>query len=344
MSKPLTREQRYVISTLLKRNESPARIAEEIGCHVSTVYRELRRNACKDGHYSPALAHEKALERRERIVTNSALKPGVLERALKLLRDEQWSPRQISGKLALDGIRISHERIYQEIRADKTGELASHTRHGMKHRKRGVAGKGGVKNIPNRVSIHDRPPEADGKRFGDWELDLSKNPQLEFARNMFMMSFYLRGMSFIDMAFLRKSDLKSGYITYRRRKTGQRLIIKWTAEMQAILAKYPENKSDYLLPIIKAPDTNERSVYRNVSYSINQRLKTIAEILSINMPLTMYVARHSWVSAAKAKGIPVSVISEGMGHDSESTTQIYLASLDASVVDSANSIILDALK
>lgn len=62
------------------------------------------------------------------------------------------------------------------------------------------------------------------------------------------------------------------------------------------------------------------------------------------MPLTMYVARHSWASAAKAKGIPVSVISEGMGHDSESTTQIYLASLDASVVDSANSIILDALK
>ena len=114
--------------------------------------------------------------------------------------------------------------------------------------------------------------------------------------------------------------------------------------MQAILSKYPENKSDYLLPIIKASDTNERSVYRNVGYNINLRLKTIAEILSINMPLTMYVARHSWASVAKAKGIPVSVISEGMGHDSESTTQIYLASLDSSVVDSANSIILDALK
>lgn len=176
------------------------------------------------------------------------------------------------------------------------------------------------------------------------ELDLSQNPLLDFARNMFMMSFYLRGMSFIDMAFLKKSDLKNGYLTYRRRKTGQRLIIKWTAEMKAILAKYPENKSDYLLPIIKAPDSNERSVYRNVSYSINQRLKAIARMLGINIPLTMYVARHSWASAAKAKGIPVSVISEGMGHDSESTTQIYLASLDASVVDSANSIILDALK
>lgn len=176
------------------------------------------------------------------------------------------------------------------------------------------------------------------------ELDLSQNPLLDFARNMFMMSFYLRGMSFIDMAFLKKSDLKNGYLTYRRRKTGQRLIIKWTAEMQAILEKYPENKSDYLLPIIKAPDTNERSVYRNVGYSINQRLKAIARMLGINIPLTMYVARHSWASAAKAKGIPVSVISEGMGHDSEATTQIYLASLDASVVDSANSIILNSLK
>lgn len=176
------------------------------------------------------------------------------------------------------------------------------------------------------------------------ELDLSQSPLLDFARNMFMMSFYLRGMSFIDMAFLKKSDLKNGYLTYRRRKTGQRLIIKWTTEMQAILEKYPENKSDYLLPIIKAPDTNERSVYRNVGYNINLRLKAIAEILSINIPLTMYVARHSWASAAKAKGIPVGVISEGMGHDSEATTQIYLASLDTSIVDSANSIILDSLK
>ena len=177
MSKPLTREQRYVISALLKKEVSPKEIAKEIGCHTSTIYREVGRNSCKDGHYSPAIAHEKALERRERVVTNSALKPGVLNRALSLLRNEQWSPRQISGALALEGVHISHERIYQEIRADKTGELASHTRHGMKHRKRGVAGKAGVKNIPDRVSIHDRPAEADGKRFGDWEMDLIVDPQ-----------------------------------------------------------------------------------------------------------------------------------------------------------------------
>ena len=174
-------------------------------------------------------------------------------------------------------------------------------------------------------------------------LDLELIPSLDFARDMFMMSFMLRGMSFIDMAYLKKTDLKNGYITYRRRKTGQQLTIEWIKEMQMLLDKYPENDSDYLLPIIRNAGTNERYTYRNVGYNINHNLKTIAKKVGITIPLTLYVARHSWASAAKAKGIPLSVISEGMGHDSEATTQIYLASLDTSVVDKANSLILKSL-
>ncbi len=174
-------------------------------------------------------------------------------------------------------------------------------------------------------------------------LDLSLTPALDYARDMFIMSFMLRGMSFIDMAYLRKTNLANGYVIYRRRKTGQQLTIEWTKEMQLILDKYPENASDYLLPIIRNPGTNERCTYRNAGYNINHNLKKIAEKIGISIPLTLYVARHSWASAAKAKGIPISVISEGMGHDSEATTQIYLASLDASVVDKANSLILKAL-
>lgn len=175
-------------------------------------------------------------------------------------------------------------------------------------------------------------------------MDLSLNPALDFARDMFMMSFYLRGMSFIDMAYLKKSDLKNGYVTYRRHKTGQQLTIEWTNDMQFVLDKYPENESDYLLPVIKTTGINERCAYRNVGYNINCSLKQISKMLSLNFRLTMYVARHSWASAAKAKGIPLSVISEGMGHDSEATTQIYLASLDTSVVDRANAVILKSLK
>ena len=175
-------------------------------------------------------------------------------------------------------------------------------------------------------------------------LDLSLTPPLDFARDMFLISFYLRGMSFIDMAFLKKSDLKNGYVIYRRRKTGQQLIIEWTKEMQMIIDKYPENATEYLLPIIKNPVTNERSTYRNTGYNINHNLKKIAQMIGIQIPLTLYVARHSWASAARSKGIPLAVISEGMGHDSETTTQIYLASLDTSVVDRANSLILNSLK
>lgn len=175
-------------------------------------------------------------------------------------------------------------------------------------------------------------------------MDLSLNAALDFARDMFMMSFYLRGMSFIDMAYLKMSDLKSGYITYRRRKTGQQLTIEWTNDMQLVLDKYPENESDYLLPIIKTVGINERCTYRNVGYNINRSLKQISQMLNLNFRLTMYVARHSWASVAKAKGVPLSVISEGMGHDSEATTQIYLASLDTSAVDRANAMILKSLK
>lgn len=175
------------------------------------------------------------------------------------------------------------------------------------------------------------------------ELDISLVPDVDYARDMFMLSFYLRGMSFVDMAYLRKDDLRHGYITYRRRKTGQALTIAWTEEMQLILDKYPRNPTAYLLPILNRPAVNEHYCYRNTGYAINRNLKKLAELAGIDEPLSMYYARHSWASAAKSKGIPVSVISECMGHGSETTTRIYLASLDNSIIDNANKLILSSL-
>ena len=174
------------------------------------------------------------------------------------------------------------------------------------------------------------------------ELDLSMRPSLDFARDMFMFSFYTRGMSFVDMAYLKKTDLQNGILTYRRRKTGQELTIKWEKCMAEIIAKYLENKTDFLLPIIKE-EGNDRRQYDNALHLVNYRLKELSTMLKLQRPLTMYVARHSWASAAKAKNVPLSVISEGMGHDSEATTQIYLASLETSVVDKANKMILGLL-
>ncbi len=176
------------------------------------------------------------------------------------------------------------------------------------------------------------------------ELDLTLNPHLAYARDMFLFSFYTRGMSFIDMAYLLKSDLKDGILTYRRRKTGQQLSVKWERCMEDIVAKYKDTyNTDYLLPIITNPLADGRKQYRNAIYRVNTALKEVARLAGLAVPLTMYCGRHSWASIAKSKNIPLSVISEGMGHDSEETTRIYLASLDTSVIDEANSLILKSL-
>ena len=174
-------------------------------------------------------------------------------------------------------------------------------------------------------------------------LDLSLKPNLDFARDMFLFCFYTRGMSFIDMAYQRKKDLQNGILSYRRRKTGQQLFIKWERCMQEIVDKYPVNETEYLLPIITKRGEDYRKQYANELHRVNHLLKKIGKQLDLPIPLTMYVGRHSWASIAKSRNVPISVISEGMGHDSENTTQIYLASLDTSVVDKANKKILDLL-
>ena len=175
------------------------------------------------------------------------------------------------------------------------------------------------------------------------DLDLALFSAMDFARDIFMFSFYTRGMSFIDMAYLRKKDLQNGTLSYRRRKTGQQLFIRWEKCMQEILDKYPVNETEYLLPIITKRDEDYRKQYANELHRVNHLLKKIGKQLDSPIPLTMYVGRHSWASIAKSRNVPISVISEGMGHDSENTTQIYLASLDTTVVDKANKRILDLL-
>ena len=194
---------------------------------------------------------------------------------------------------------------------------------------------------------------ADHKRaLGDEDMKkvfakLSRTSGVPFAvcqaQELFILMFSLRGMPFVDLAYLRKSDLRDNVITYRRRKTGQQLFIRWEKCMQEILDKYPVNETEYLLPIITKRDEDYRKQYANELHRVNHLLKKIGKQLDLPIPLTMYVGRHSWASIAKSRNVPISVISEGMGHDSENTTQIYLASLDTTVVDKANKRILDLL-
>lgn len=172
-------------------------------------------------------------------------------------------------------------------------------------------------------------------------LDLSDSPSKAFARDIFLFSFYTRGMSFIDIAYLQKKDLQHNILSYRRKKTGQKLQVHWEPCMQQIVNMYPANKeSQYLFSIIEDPLNEHRRQYQNALIRINRNLKKLGEDIGLELPLTMYVARHSWATTARSEGVPISVISEGMGHDNEKTTQIYLASLEHSVVDKANRKIL----
>ncbi len=173
-------------------------------------------------------------------------------------------------------------------------------------------------------------------------VDLSNEPNLAFARDMFMFSFYTRGMSFVDMSFLSKSNLSGGVLSYCRRKTGQRLDIKWEKCMQEIVERY-DACGPYILPIVSPDKGDERLQYRQCQCRINAYLKRLGRMMGFLHPLTMYVARHSWASVAKSRNVPLSIISEGMGHDSDATTRIYLASIEASRIDEANSSILNAL-
>jgi site-specific recombinase XerD len=164
-------------------------------------------------------------------------------------------------------------------------------------------------------------------------LDLSVHSELALARDLFLFSFYMRGMSFVDMANLRKSNVKNGYIVYARSKTKQTLTVKIEDCMQEIISRYEQQTiDDYLLPIYTAQNRDNTSQLRNH----NKRLKRISEMLKLEKPLSSYVSRHTWATLALRKGVPVEVISESMGHENETTTRIYLASLGQSVVDKAN--------
>lgn len=172
------------------------------------------------------------------------------------------------------------------------------------------------------------------------QLDLTLEPNMDFARDIFLFGFYTRGMSFIDIAYLKKTDLQNGYVTYIRKKTGQKLTYQWERQMEEIVRKHEKKNALYMLPIIGNEDEDERKQYHKMLKQIDRHLKKIAGRVGIDVPLTLYVARHSWASIAREKKIPTSVISEGMGHNSEITTQIYLKTLNKSVIDKANKKIL----
>lgn len=175
------------------------------------------------------------------------------------------------------------------------------------------------------------------------ELDLSMQPGLEFARDIFLFLFYCRGMSFIDAAYLRETNIVGEDIVYRRHKTNQELVIGINKHIRTIIGHYHVRDSKFILPILTDECDNHRRQYESALRRINNSLKKIAKLAGISTNLTTYVSRHAWATIAKSKGIPTSTISDALGHDSELTTQIYLATISTDAINRANDLILEDL-
>lgn len=182
------------------------------------------------------------------------------------------------------------------------------------------------------------------------KLDLRHSRPLQLTRDLFIFSYCARGISFIDLVFLKKSNISNGILSYSRRKTGQRLTIAIEPCMQRILDKYMQAHKkkegevptatmakEYIFPIITAID--EKEAYRQYQTALgyyNRKLKQLSGLMGGDIKLSSYSARHSWATTARDHNIPISVISAGMGHTSERTTQIYLQQLEGSIIDKAN--------
>lgn len=167
----------------------------------------------------------------------------------------------------------------------------------------------------------------------------------EFAKDIFLFSFYTQGMNITDIANLKNSSIKNGRVEYKRAKTGGFLSIALSEKAKAIISKYIDLKhpNNFLFPIIRRiedPEMVGKDIY-NATRNTNKNMQKIAKELGITDNITTYVARHSWATIAKSKGLDVSLISQGLGHQDLKTTQIYLDTLDSAIMDEANKIITE---
>ena len=176
-------------------------------------------------------------------------------------------------------------------------------------------------------------------------LPLGEEPELDFARDLFMFSIYTQGMPFVDIAKLTKEKIINGYICYKRSKTNQSLEIAILPNAQAIMNKYMNVRPDtpYIFPILYKGGKKGSIKYQSALREYNKRLRLISERIGLQKPLSSYVPRHTWASLAKWSGVDDTVISEAMGHTNIATTAIYLASLDVDVIGSANHTVIASL-
>lgn len=216
--------------------------------------------------------------------------------------------RTVCTRAAVEGLPVQTERIFSGVQL-----------HAGKTRKRAVR-----KTLLSRIA----------------RLPLDDSPALEYARDLFMFSFFARGISFVDMLYLTRHNLRDGRLEYYRAKCGTHIAMSVTPQMEHIVRKYALPGEDtFLFPTLRGlpEDAGQRyRAYRSALRAMNRALERISRRAGLDIPLTTYVARHSWASCAKDARVPLPVIKEALGHASIKTTEIYLREFDIGVIDRVN--------
>ena len=199
---------------------------------------------------------------------------------------------------------------------------------------------------------------ADRKRALDTEdmqkvfTKLPQSPTVSYdmrrTQELFVLMFLLRGLPFVDLAYLRKSDLHDNVITYRRRKTGRPLSVTLTPEAVAILKRYMDrdSSSPYLFPLLNSREGTKEAYheYQLALRNFNRQLMLLGEMLGLGDKLSSYTARHTWATTAYYCEIHPGVISEAMGHSSITVTETYLKPFQNKKIDEANKKVVDFIK
>lgn len=176
-------------------------------------------------------------------------------------------------------------------------------------------------------------------------LDLKNEKSLELTRDIFIFAFYAMGMPFVDIAYLRKTQIDGDILVYDRHKTGNNVRVPLTAEALDIIEKYKDTSSVYVFPILTA--THEPEAYSEYCSRINnynRLLKLLAKVAGITTNLSSYTSRHSWASIAYKSDIPLHAISQALGHSRPETTMIYIRELDDGLMRQHNDKVQELIK
>ncbi len=176
------------------------------------------------------------------------------------------------------------------------------------------------------------------------ELQLPEGSALAISRDIFIFSFYAMGMPFVDIAYLKKHQMRDGFIRYARHKTGQQICVAVTSVMLDIVNRYHEANSEYVFPFLseQSPELlHKQYLLRLRQY--NYYLHVLSSMISSPHPLSSYVVRHSWASIAYQHHIDIGLIGKALGHTKTSTTLLYIKSLFDSDLATANQSLMQEL-